>query len=208
MSSHEYASAAGTAGTTGTTGTASGAASVGGMAAATAAAAPLATRGVDLAPGFYRFLVDSDEPEDYAGWDHGYEDDSAGGAGASAMESGSEGVAVRKPGPRGPRGPQRWQTSVRLDVKAVAGRVRLGISAAPSANGGAETAPAPAAEGVSEGAMAPLPSGEERVVQCSLQLVTRRIKLCGTMGCMLPDRHAGLHQLPDMDEPRKRRRAA
>ena len=41
-------------------------------------------------------------------------------------------------------------------------------------------------------------------VSCALQLVTRKIKLCGTLGCLLPDRHSGLHILPMIDEPRRR----
>ena len=40
-------------------------------------------------------------------------------------------------------------------------------------------------------------------VDCALRLVTRRFKMCGTMGCQLPDRHSGLHILPEI-EPRKR----
>ena len=42
-------------------------------------------------------------------------------------------------------------------------------------------------------------------VTCMLTLETRRLKLCGTMGCTLPDRHAGLHVVPQLVEPRRRR---
>ena len=43
------------------------------------------------------------------------------------------------------------------------------------------------------------------VVSCPLRLKTTRRKVCGTLGCTLPDRHSGLHNLPVLDEPRKRR---
>ena len=47
--------------------------------------------------------------------------------------------------------------------------------------------------------------GGGTAVACTLSLRTRRLKLCGTLGCRLPDRHPGLHSLPTLDEPRKRR---
>ena len=44
-----------------------------------------------------------------------------------------------------------------------------------------------------------------RVSVPPFRIVTRRVKICGTMGCTLPDRHRGLHRIPSIDEPRKRR---
>ena len=81
-----------------------------------------------------------------------------------------------------------WGTTVRLSLELIpGGGLSVGMVPSASPNGSSSS------------------GGVGVFVGCSLRLKTSKLKLCGTLGCRLPDRHPGLHQMPELDEPRKRR---
>ena len=163
---------------------------------------------------FFRYLNASDS-EDDGGSCSG--DESGSGSAGGESNSGHGRAAA---GPAARRKPEQWQTVVRLELaisrdgqialcspsgdeqpqpQPQPPPVKIESAATPEA---VVTEAEPSASSSSGGAGA----GGVPWVGCSLRLDTRRIKLCGTMGCTLPDRHSGLCRVQEMGEPRKRRR--